>query len=106
MANVIHKSLNLLQNYQITYNNAANSGTRSPETDSRDFNGSPRQGLQTEIAYKKLSFVYADRAYVCARAGHKIYVVQKRITEPPNIGKTFRLRGVAGQNGKYYIILS
>ena len=88
MANVIHKSLNLLQNYQITYNNAANNGTRSPETDSRDFNGSPRQGLQTEIAYKKLSFVYADRAYVCARAGHKIYVVQKRITEPPNIGKT------------------
>ena len=90
VANVITKSLNLLQNYQTTCNNAASNSTRS-ENDGNFVNGSSsnHSQYQTEIAYKKLSFVYADRAYVCARAGNKIYVVQKRITEPPSIGKSF-----------------
>ena len=83
VANVVNKSLNLLQSYQTTIN----SGTRS-ETDFNAVNGSSNQSqYQTEIACKKLSFVYADRAYVCARSGNKIYVVQKRITEPPSISK-------------------
>ena len=86
VANVINKSLNVLQNYQRTSSTPTSSMMRS-EKDDYTFNGSVNQGqYQTEVAYKKLSFVYADRAYVCARAGNKIYVVQKRITEPPNIG--------------------
>ena len=86
VASVVNKSLVLLQNYQTTCNNAIN-GKRS-ENDVNVVNGSPNHSqYRTEIAYKKLSFVYADRAYVCARSGNKIYVVQKRITEPPNIGK-------------------
>ena len=77
-----------MQNYQTTCNNTANNGTRS-ENDASILNASSsiNSQYQTEISYKKLSFVYADRAYVCARAGNKIYVVQKRITEPPSIGK-------------------
>ena len=89
VANVINKSLNLLQHYQTTCTNStAKNGMSSPsDNDANPVNGSSNQSqYQTEIAYKKLSFVYADRAYVCARAGNKIYVVQKRITEPPNIG--------------------
>ena len=83
---MINKSLNVLQNYQRTSSTPTSSMMRS-EKDDYTFNGSVNQGqYQTEVAYKKLSFVYADRAYVCARAGNKIYVVQKRITEPPNIG--------------------
>jgi len=87
VANVITKSLNLLQNYQTSCNNAVGNSTRS-ENDGNFVNGSSsnHSQYQTEIAYKKLSFVYADRAYVCARAGNNIYVVQKRITEPPSIG--------------------
>ena len=83
VANVINKSLNVLQNYQRTSSTTTSGSVKDDYT----FNGSVNQGqYQTEVAYKKLSFVYADRAYVCARAGNKIYVVQKRITEPPNIG--------------------
>ena len=83
---MINKSLNVLQNYQRTSSTPTSSMMKS-EKDDYTFNGSVNQGqYQTEVAYKKLSFVYADRAYVCARAGNKIYVVQKRITEPPNIG--------------------
>ena len=84
---MINKSLNVLQNYQRT-SSTPTSSMISSEKDDYTFNGSVNQGqYQTEVAYKKLSFVYADRAYVCARAGNKIYVVQKRITEPPNIGE-------------------
>ena len=89
VANVINKSLNLIQNYQTTCNNstAKNGASAKSENDASQGNGSSNQSqYQTETAYKKLSFVYADRAYVCARAGNKIYVVQKRITEPPSIG--------------------
>ena len=94
MANVINKSLNLIQNYQKTCNNstAKNGASARVENDVSLGNGSSNQSqYQTETAYKKLSFVYADRAYVCARAGNKIYVVQKRITEPPSIGNTINL---------------
>ena len=94
VANVINKSLNLIQNYQTTCNNstAKNGGSSQSENDANLVNGSSNQSqYQTEIAYKKLSFVYADRAYVCARAGNKIYVVQKRITEPPSIGIAMKL---------------
>ena len=94
VANVINKSLNLIQNYQTTCNNstAKNGASSQSENDASLLNGSSNQSqYQTEIAYKKLSFVYADRAYVCARAGNKIYVVQKRITEPPSIGISINL---------------
>ena len=85
VASVVNQSLNLLQNYQSNENHY----TKTTENDANTLNGSSssQSNYRTEITYKKLSFVYNDHAYICARSGNKIYVVQKRITVAPSIGK-------------------
>ena len=83
VATVVNQSLNLLKEHKPNAN--AISGLEPRENGSLD--ESPKHSqYHTEVVHKKLSFVYSDRAYVCARSGNKIYVMQKRITEVPNIG--------------------
>jgi len=37
------------------------------------------------VSYKKVSFVYSDRAYVVVRSGNKLHVILKKVDERPNI---------------------
>jgi len=37
------------------------------------------------VTYKKVSFVYSDRAYVMVRSGNKVHVILKKVDERPNI---------------------
>ena len=85
VATVVNQSLNLLRNYKPNGSDVNNAGRTG--NDVSNLNESPKQNFyRAEIVYKKLSFVYADRAYVVARSGNKIYVVQKLKPEAPSIG--------------------
>ena len=38
-----------------------------------------------QLTYKKVSFIYSDRAYVVVRTGNKLTVTHKKVDERPSI---------------------
>ena len=85
VSGVINQALKLIQVYQPSCENQESNAETGTEAIAEDDNRS-KSDYKSELSYKKVSFVYSDRAYVLMRSGNKIHMVHRRISEAPHIG--------------------
>jgi len=72
VSGVVQEAMNLIQTHQL-----------DPPPPSGDNGGG---SLSSTMKYRKVSFVFSNRAYLIIRSGNKYIVTMKSVSEPPNIG--------------------
>jgi len=82
VSGALHEAINLLQVYKPDLTSTDGALAASTGASSQ-----PSGKSTGSLTYKKVSFVFSDRAYLMIRSGNKILVTMKRVAEVPNIGQ-------------------